>query len=106
MALFCVWPALGQDQAPGEAIGQPDEKTDESGAQVKSGYEDIPQFGGPSSVGAELEEDHGIKEALIEFPALDQALRSLNDAKEQIDRAVGLQFGLHYDALGGVRLRR
>lgn len=71
----------------------------EQALQYKSGYEEVPQFGGPSSVGAELQETDEVKEPFFRFPKIDQTLKPWFDLKERINRRLGLQFGLDYSAL-------
>jgi porin len=64
----------------------------------RSGY-DAPTMGGPSSVGAQLEEDDAAKEPLFRLPRIDRALKPWFDWKARLKRDHGLQFGLNYTAL-------
>jgi hypothetical protein len=50
-------------------------------SKTKSGFEDVPQFGGPSSTGAQLEEDNAGTVPLLRFPAIDKALKLWFDWK-------------------------
>ena len=67
---------------------------------TKSDYEDVPQFGGPSSTGAQLEEDNAVTVPLLRFPAIDKALKPWFDWKGRLNKNYGFSFGLDYTALG------
>jgi porin len=69
-------------------------------SKTKSGYEDVPQFGGPSSTGAQLEEDNAVAVSLLRFPAIDKALKPWYDWKGRLNKNYGFSFGLDYTALG------
>ena len=69
-------------------------------SKTKSGYEDVPQFGGPSSTGAQLEEDNTVTVPLLRFPAADKALKPWFDWKGRLNKNYGFSFGLDYSALG------
>ncbi|MEN8809403.1 MAG: carbohydrate porin, partial [Desulfobacterales bacterium] len=77
------------------ATAQEDPKT-------KSGYGDIHPFGGPSSTGAQLEEDNAVKVPLLRFTAIDNALSPWFDWKGKLNKDYGFSFGLDYTALGQV----
>jgi porin len=68
-------------------------------SQTKSGYEDVPQFGGPSSTGAQLEEDNRVRVPLLRLPVIDRALKPWFDWKGSLNENYGLSFGLDYTAL-------
>ncbi|MCK5557791.1 MAG: carbohydrate porin, partial [Candidatus Hydrogenedentes bacterium] len=87
------------EQEHAQATVQSETPDTEQASQYKSGYEDVPQFGGPSSVGAELQEADEVKEPFFRFPKIGQALKPWFDLKERINRRLGLQFGLDYSAL-------
>jgi porin len=70
------------------------------GSKTKSGYEDVPQFGGPSSTGAQLEEDNAVTVPLLRFPAIDKALKPWFDWKGRLNNNYGFSFGFDYTALG------
>lgn len=93
VALVCTVIVLTSLAIP--ATAQEDPKT-------KSGYEDIHPFGGPSSTGAQLEEDNEVKVPLLRFPAIDNALRPWFDWKGKLNKDYGFSFGLDYTALGQV----
>lgn len=68
-------------------------------SEFNSDYEDVPQFGGPSSVGADLEEDNKIKEPVYRFDSLQRALIPYYDFKERLNKDRSLSFGFDYTAL-------
>jgi len=95
-----VQTASAQQSAPEQAIEQAEQPA--AGGQnskYKSGFAEIPQFGGPSSVGAQLEEDNVEKVPLLRFPAIDRALTPWFDWKGDLNENYGLSFGLDYTAL-------
>jgi porin len=63
----------------------------------KSGYEDVPTFGGPSSVGETLKEDD--QEAGYRFDGLQRGLKSYFDWKRGVNERRGLAFSFDYTAL-------
>jgi porin len=67
--------------------------------KTKSGYEDVPQFGGPSSTGAQLEENDEVREPLLRFPGIDKALKPWFDFKANLNKKHGFSFGFDYNAL-------
>lgn len=72
------------------------------GSQTKSGFEDVPQFGGPSSVGGALKEDDEVRKPLFRLEGVDRALQPWFDWKGGLDKDYGLSFGLDYSALGQI----
>jgi len=86
--------ALGQEgggtgfaaEAPGQQTG-------------KSGYEEVPQFGGPSSAGAQLEEDDRPKETVLRFDGIQRGLAPYFDFKKRLQEDHGFSFGADYTAL-------
>jgi porin len=72
----------------------------EEESQTKSGYEDVPQFGGPSSVGANLKEDNEIRKPFFRIEGIDNALKPWFDWKGDLNKKYGFSFGLDYSALG------
>jgi porin len=87
-----------QAEQKGEAKEEEPQEIEQK-QKTKSGYVDIPLFGGPSSVGAELQEEDQVKVPLFRFPAIDRALKPWFNLKERVNRKLGLQFGLNYNAL-------
>jgi porin len=68
--------------------------------KAKSGYEDVPQFGGPSSVGVQLKEnDQVVEEPLLRLPWIDKTLKPWFDWKGGVAKKTGLGFSLDYQAL-------
>ena len=55
-------------------------------SQTKSGYEDVPQFGGPSSVGANLKEDNEIRKPFFRLEGIDKALKPWFDWKGSLNK--------------------
>jgi porin len=74
-----------------------------AGGQIldsQSGFEEVPQFGGPSSVGAQLQEDDAVVEKpLLRLPGMDRLTKFWFDWKGLISKKVGLSFALDYQAL-------
>ncbi len=64
-----------------------------------SGYEDIPTFGGPGSVGAQLKDDDEPKEPYFRFEGIQRGLKPWFDWKGRLHDEHGLSFGLSYSAL-------
>ena len=74
--------------------------TAQEDGKSRSGYEDIPRFGGPSSVGAQLEEDSKAPEApVFRFDGLQRGLKPYFDFKERLNKDRGLSFGFDYTPL-------
>ena len=69
------------------------------GSNTKSGYEDVPQFGGPSSVGANLREDNEVRKPWFRLENIDKATKPWFDWKGRLNKDHGLSFGLDYTAL-------
>ena len=72
---------------------------DDQNSELKSGYEDIPQFGGPNSAGAQLKEDDAEKEPVFRFHGLQRALKPYFGFKDRLNKQLGLTFGVDYTAL-------
>jgi porin len=65
----------------------------------RSGYNKRPDFGSAASTPAQLEEDDRVKDPIVRFPAIDQALDGWFDAKKRLNEASGLQLGFDYNTL-------
>jgi porin len=65
----------------------------------RAGYEEVPQFGGPSSAGAQLEEDDRPKETVLRFDGIQRGLAPYFDWKARLQEDHGLSFGMDYTAL-------
>jgi porin len=93
LALLIIAPPLivAQESRSEESqAAQPDE--------TKSGYEDLPGFGGPGSVQEQLEKDDEAKKTLFRFDALKRALEPYFDFKERAKERNGFAFGFDYSA--------
>jgi porin len=93
LALFVVQAALGQDP----------ESTAESEAEAEStsqsGYEDLPEFGGPESVTSELKRNDADREAIYQFDGLQRNLAPYFDWKRRTRDENGLALGFQFYAL-------
>ena len=65
----------------------------------RSGYKKRPDFGSAASTPAQLEEDDRVKDPIIRFLAIDQALHGWFDTKKRLNEASGLQLGFDYNTL-------
>lgn len=98
LAMVPLSAALGED-APSKGATSGEAATDPNGSRTsRSGFDDVPRFGGPGSVGAELEADDQIG-SIFRLPALDEALQPYFDWKAGLSRDDGLTFGLDYTGL-------
>lgn len=97
-ALLLALPGMG-------AVAQQRAETAAAQAQLEpdvgqqSRYGDVPQFGGPGSVGADLREDHEVKETLFRFDGLQRTLKPYFDYKGRINERNGLALSFDYTAL-------
>jgi len=66
---------------------------------TKSGFEDVPEFGGPSSVGSELKEGDALTDPQFRFPELQQFLQPWFDGKRKLHDEYGLSLGTDFQAL-------
>ena len=69
---------------------------------TKSGFEDVPQFGGPSSVAGSLREDDEVKKPLLRIEGIDNALKPWFNWKAGLNKNYGFSFGTDYTALGQI----
>jgi len=67
--------------------------------EFHSAYEDIPEFGGPSSVAADLKDDAKEKLAALRFESIDSFLKPYFDSKETTNKEHGLSYGFDYTAM-------
>ncbi len=65
----------------------------------KTGYEDIPQFGGARSVASELEEDHKQKESKFRFDGMQRALAPYYAWTTRMSEQYGLVLGADYTGI-------
>jgi porin len=61
--------------------------------------EDVPAFGGPSSTGAQLNEDAREAKPLLRLEFMDKALAPWFGFKTNVDQKIGLSFGLDYTSV-------
>ena len=61
-----------------------------------SRYENVPEFGGTSSVGVQLKDDADDRS---QFSGFKQALKSYNDFKERLNKEHGFAFSFDYTAM-------
>ena len=59
----------------------------------------VPEFGGPGSVGAELNEGDGLTDPIYRFDFLQRALSPWFDFKKELNENLGLSLGLDYQTL-------
>jgi porin len=65
----------------------------------KSGFEDVPEFGGPSSVGSTLREDDKVETTVFRWDGIQRGLAPYFDWKGRINQQHGLAFGSDYTVL-------
>ena len=88
---ICVTSGQAAEQESGAAPGQ--------AAQSRSGFEDVPEFGGPSSVGAQMKKDDTVKETVFRFDGLQRTLKPYFDWKARVNEKHGLAFSFDYTAM-------
>ena len=67
--------------------------------QSGSSFDDVPQFGGPSSVGAELRDDATDKKPAFRFESIDNFLQPYFDFKTRTNKDHGFAFGFDYTTM-------
>ena len=65
----------------------------------QTGYEDVPEFGGPTSVGTQLKEDDVPKQPLYRFDQLQQLLSPYYGLKQRLHAQLGFSFSFDYTTL-------
>ena len=102
LCTFSFGTAFGQQEKQGEQSSNVESvdvvKVGQTG-KAKSGYKGRPGIGGPTSVGAQLEEDDEIKDPAVRFPKIDKFLQPWFDWKKWLNEQYGLQLGLDYNIL-------
>jgi len=84
-----------------QALGQ--EATADSDSPVsQSGYEKLPQFGGPDGVSGELRRNDEARESIYEWTGIQRAFGPYFDWKRWLIDEYGVSFGLQYYVLGQV----
>jgi porin len=84
------------------AMGQEtdlDAEIDRVGVEYKSDYGDVSRFGGPISVGAELQAANRKKTPLFRFRWMDELLEPWFEMKKKLHADHGISFGINYNAL-------
>ena len=64
-----------------------------------SGYENVPQFGGPNSVGGQVKSDDEVRKTPYWFEGLSQTVQPYYDFKARVQKNHGLSFGADYNLL-------
>ena len=59
----------------------------------------VPEFGGPSSVGAELNEGDGLTDPIYRFDVIQRVFSPWFDFKKELNEDLGLSLGLDYQTL-------
>ncbi|MDJ0835477.1 MAG: carbohydrate porin [Acidobacteriota bacterium] len=67
--------------------------------QHKAGYTDKPNFGGPNTPEAQIQEDDEVKQPTFRFPGVDRSLEPWYAWKKRLDERHGLQLGGQYVSL-------
>lgn len=67
--------------------------------QTETGYEDVPEFGGPSNVGSELKEDAKDKQPAFRFKGIDSFFKPYLDSKTRLNKENGFAYGFDYTAM-------
>ncbi|UCH74433.1 MAG: carbohydrate porin [Rhodospirillales bacterium] len=75
------------------------QEADTTSRTSQSGFEDIPSFGGPSSVGEELREGDALTDPIFRWDGLERALQPYFGFKGQLHEDHAFSFGLDYQAL-------
>ena len=90
-----VWcPTLAQ-QTPKPKQEQADSTTEKK--TTKSGYTREQDLGGPTSVGAQLEEEDRLKHTVLQIPVMENVLERYFNWKEGLNQK-GFRFGVDYNA--------
>jgi porin len=94
-----AWAQQGEQAGQSSGAEDVDAVTMGQTGNTKSGFRGRPGLGGPTSVGAQLEEDDEVKEPAIRIPAIDKFFQPWFDWKRRLNENYGLQLGLDYNAL-------
>ena len=76
-----------------------DDPLELQGVQFRSGYGDVPSFGGPGSVGSGLRQDNEAKQGILRLKFMDRMFKPWFDFKGRLNNKLGLAFGLDYTAI-------
>jgi porin len=83
-------PAMGQEESTADTEIHDD---------TQSGYDDLPEFGGPEGVSQSLKRDDEEHESTFQFDGLQRALKPYFDWKRRIHDEHGVSLGLQFYAL-------
>jgi porin len=87
LTLALSYPAAGQ------------ETSDTGGVNSQSGYEDLPEFGGPESVASELKRNDADRDGIYQFDSLQRNLAPYFDWKRRVHDENGFAMGFQFYAL-------
>lgn len=99
ICLFSSQPAFSQRLTQPGIEAPADDPSAVQGLRNRSGYGDVPQFGGPGSVGSQLKEDDLSKKPFKRFKIIDDFLTPWFEFKKKVDDKIGLAFGTDYTAI-------
>ena len=100
LILGLAQPTLAQETEPQQARGQPQEANANQNEEFRSGFENVPQFGGSNSVGTTLRKDNAVKEETVfRFEGIQRGLKPYFDWKGRIKEQHGLALGSDYTVL-------
>ncbi|MEJ2180120.1 MAG: hypothetical protein P8Y28_06675, partial [Gammaproteobacteria bacterium] len=68
-------------------------------AEETTNSSEVPQFGGPSSVGGSLNEDARVKEPAFRFESIDNFLQPYFNHKARVNKEHGFAYGFDYTAM-------
>lgn len=94
MAALLLQPAWAQESSADEEAATEAELTTARGTQ--SGYEDMPEFGGPEAVSSQLKKNDEEREFIYQFDSLQRGLAPYFDWKRSINDEHGLSMGFSY----------
>jgi len=66
----------------------------------RAGYDDVPTFGGPRSVGVQLRDNDAVREPVFRFDTLQGGLKPWFDTKQRLNRERGLSYAADYQVTG------
>jgi len=86
-------------QATAQTPANDDAQMDGKQSSTQSGYEDLPEFGGPESVTAELKRNDADRESIYQFDGLQRGLAPYFGWKRRVNDDNGLALGFQFYAL-------
>jgi len=94
IAALLLQPALAQEYSADEEVATEAELTTARGTQ--SGYDDIPEFGGPEAVSSQLKNNDEEREFVYQFDSIQRGLAPYFDWKRSVNDDHGLSMGFSY----------